>query len=162
MKQGHLLCMKPGSGGPSYMSPPVVGGGWGGGVVLVTHPGLHKDFTGALKNEMESTWIENLIGLNFSLTISNYFGIDSSSYKMNVSLPKVEFFCLGCKCKQLCLKYSIRDEPDMILSVLFILDEFCRLENMKHHIYSMSFVLTPPPPISSIHTQLMLLLFLNS
>lgn len=35
-----------------------------------------------------------LIGLNPSLTISNYFGIDSPAYKINVSLPKVEFLAL--------------------------------------------------------------------
>lgn len=133
MKQGHLLCMKPGSRHPSHLWPPAVG--------RDLPPGSHKDLTEALKNGMESTWTENLIGLNPSLTISNYFGIDISFYKINVSLPEVEFLAFVAKSKPFHFKGSDRDEPDAVLTVL-IEDEFCRLENMEYHIYSVSFVST--------------------
>lgn len=56
-----------------------------------THPRFQRNFTGAVKHGMESTWTVNLIGLNPSLTISNDFWTDNSSYNMNVFLPSVGF-----------------------------------------------------------------------
>lgn len=61
---------------------------------------------------------KNLIGLNPSLTISNYFGIDISFYKINVSLPGVEFLAFVAKSKPFHLKGSNRDEPDTVLFLL--------------------------------------------
>ncbi|KAI5152672.1 General Transcription And Dna Repair Factor Iih Helicase Subunit Xpd [Manis pentadactyla] len=48
---------------------------------------------------------------------------------------EVEFLAFVAKSKPFHFKGSNRDEPDAVLTVL-IEDEFCRLENMEYHIYS--------------------------